>query len=208
MKQTKIILLHIKEQYSNIDYYIKIVNKVEENVETNPDIAIESCKSLIEGVSKFILKQLDNTYDSRLIDSLDFHQLFKRTFNKLSEYCDNIEEDFINRVSSLVHLIGELRNRRGDISHGKLSPKAQISDSHFSNLVMHVTDALVFYILSCFSRIEIQKELEYEDNQEYNEWLDEQNEFRNLSYSRALFDQDIEAYKQELLNYQDSIEIE
>jgi hypothetical protein len=69
-----------------------------------------------------------------------------------------------------------------------------------------MTDSLLFYILTYFSNIVISKELEYEDNPAFNEKLDTENEFGFLSYSKALFDQDIEAYKQELLNHLDLVE--
>jgi hypothetical protein len=50
------------------------------------------------------------------------------------------------------------------------------------------------------------KELEYEDHPEFNEWLDNENPIANLSYSKALFDQDQVAYEQELENYLDAKE--
>lgn len=203
MEQTKAVLNRLENQYSNIDYYYTIIEKIEENVNSNPDITIESCKSLLEGLSKFILKQIDTNYDALVIDKTDFQPLVKQSMMKLSQFNDDIEIDFINKANKLIVSIGEVRNKRGDISHGKLSPKEFLSDSHFSNLVMNMTDNLLFYILSCFSNIEIKKELEYDDNPEFNENLDSENSFGYLSYSKALFDQDIEAYKQELLNHLD-----
>jgi hypothetical protein len=204
MKQTKEILIHLEKNYSNIDYYYMIVEKIEKNVVQHPDISIESCKSLIEGVCKFILKQLDSGYDPN--KSLDLQPLYKKTLTLISTYNKAIEEDFTNRTGALVHLIGEMRSKRGDISHGKLSPKEFSSDPLFSKFVMDVTDSLLFYILTCFSQIEVQKVLEYSDNPEFNQGLDDENPFGNLRYSKALFDQDIEAYKQELLTYLDTIE--
>jgi len=185
-----------------------VLLKIEENVNTNPDIAIESSKALIEGISKFILKQIDTNYDSITIDKTDFHPLVKQAMSQLSRFNEDVEIDFINKANKLIVSIGEVRNKRGDISHGKLSPKENFSDEHFSNLVVSMTDSLLFYILNCFSNIEIQKELEYEDNPEFNEKLDIDNDFGFLSYSKALFDQDIEAYKQELLEHQDELETE
>ena len=41
---------------------------------------------------------------------------------------------------------------------------------------------------------------------EFNEWLDNENPIANLSYSKALFDQDPVAYEQELENYLDAKE--
>jgi len=208
MKQTKEILNLLKSQYSNIDYYNIIIEKIEENVNSHPDIAIESCKSLLEGISKFILKQLDNFYDSSIIDKTDFHPLVRQAMFKLAEYNEDVEVDFINKVNKLIVCVGEVRNKRGDISHGKLSPKEYFSDVHFSSLVVNMTDNVLSYILICFSKLEIAKELEYEDNPDFNEWFDSLNSFGSLSYSKALFNQDLEVYKQELLGYENSLEEE
>lgn len=206
MKQTREILEQLEKQYFNIDYYYKIVEKIEENVNTHPDISIECCKSLIEGLSKFILKQIEQTYDEIAIDGLNFQLLVKKSLFELSKYNEDIEIDFINKANKLIVSIGEIRNKRGDLSHGKLSPKEVLSDRHFSNLIMSMTDGMLYYILNCFSNIIITKVLEYDDNQEFNENLDNENKFGFLSYSKALFDQDIEAYKQELFNYTDELE--
>ena len=203
MKQTKEILSHLEKSYSNIDYYYTIVEKIENNVNNRPDVSIESCKSLIEGISKFIWRQLDNGYDNIRVDKKDFPDIFKKSIAMLALHSEIIEEDFVRRSCALIQAIGEIRNKRGDISHGKLSPKEILSDVHFSNLIMQMTDGLMFYILHCFSAIIVQKKLDFDDNPEFNEWLDEENSFGILKYSKALFDQDIVAYEQELINYTD-----
>jgi len=208
MKQTKEILKQLESQYANIDYYNILVDKIEENVNSNPDISIESCKSLLEGLSKFIWKQIDITYDPIIADKMEFHPLVRQAVNKLGNLNEDIEVDFVNKVNKLIVSIGEVRNKRGDISHGKLSPKEYISDAQFSNLIMSITDNILYYILHCFSKVTPSKDLEYEDNPDFNLKLDVENIFGLLSYSKALFDQDIEAYKQELLAYQDSLEKE
>ena len=206
MRQTKEILTHLENQYRNIDYYYAIIEKIEGNVNSNPDIAIESCKALLEGMSKFIWKQIDNSYDSVVIDKMDFHPIVRSAVSKLGELNEDIEVDFVNKVNKLIVSIGEIRNKRGDISHGKLSPKEYVSDAQFANLVVNITDNMLYYILHCFSKITPAKELEYEDNPDFNEKLDNENAFGYLSYSKALFDQDTEAYKQELLNHLDLVE--
>jgi hypothetical protein len=206
MRQTKEILAHLESQYRNIDYYYAIIEKIEGNANSNPDIAIESCKALLEGMSKFIWKQIDNSYDSVAIDKMDFHPIVRSAVSKLGELNEDIEVDFVNMVNKLIVSIGEIRNKRGDISHGKLSPKEYVSDAQFANLVVNITDNMLYYILHCFSKITPAKELEYEDNPDFNEKLDNENAFGYLSYSKALFDQDTEAYKQELLNHLDLVE--
>ncbi|WP_109438537.1 abortive infection family protein [Aquimarina sp. AU119] len=208
MRQTKDILEQLESEYSNIDYYNIIIDKIENNVNDNPDIAIESCKALLEGISKFIWNQVDSTYDSAIADKMDFHPLVRKSMNKLAEFNEDIEIDFVNKINKLIVSIGELRNRRGDISHGKLSPKDYFSDSQFSNLVMNITDNMLHYVLHCFSKVKAVKELAYEDNPEFNEKLDTENDFGFLSYSKALFEQDIVAYEQELQDYLETLELE
>lgn len=206
MKQTKDILKALESRYTNIDYYQTIIQKIEENVESHPDISIESCKALLEGISKFIWKQIDQSYDALVADKMDFHQLVKQAMTKLAVLNEDIELDFVNKVNKLIVSIGEVRNKRGDISHGKLSPKEYFSDSQFAYLVMNITDNMLFYVLHSFSKVSLIKELEYEDHPDFNEWLDNENPIANLSYSKALFDQDSVAYEQELENYLDAKE--
>lgn len=206
MKQTKDILRILESRYSNIDYYNAIIQKIEENVESHPDISIESCKALLEGLSKFIWKQIDLSYDALIADKMDFHPVVRQAMTKLADLNEDIELDFVNKVNKLIVSIGEVRNRRGDISHGKLSPKEYFSDSQFAQLVMNITDNMLYYVLHSFSKVSVIKELDYEDNLDFNEWLDNENPFGSLSYSKALFDQDQVAYEEELQNYLDSKE--
>ena len=206
MKQTKDILKALESRYTNIDYYQTIIQKIEENVESHPDISIESCKALLEGLSKFIWKQIDLSYDALVADKMDFHPVVRQAMTKLADLNEDIELDFVNKVNKLIVSIGEVRNKRGDISHGKLSPKEYFSDSQFAYLVMNITDNMLYYVLHSFSKVSPIKELEYEDNPEFNEWLDNENPIANLSYSKALFDQDPVAYEQELENYLDAKE--
>lgn len=206
MKQTTDILKALESRYTNIDYYQTIIQKIEENVESHPDICIESCKALLEGLSKFIWQQLDNSYDSIRVEKGEYklQELFKCSLRQLSNKCELFEEDFINRTGSIIHLLGEIRTKRGDISHGKLSPKEHFSDLAFAKLAFNVTDGIASYLLFCFDTIPVIKELEFEDNPEFNEWLDSENPINNLSYSKALFDQDQIAYELELENYLDA----
>jgi hypothetical protein len=206
MKQTKDILKALESRYTNIDYYQTIIQKIEENVESHPDISIESCKALLEGLSKFIWKQIDLSYDALIADKMDFHPVVRQAMTKLADLNEDIELDFVNKVNKLIVSIGEVRNKRGDISHGKLSPKEYFSDSQFAYLVMNITDNMLFYVLHSFSKVSLIKELEYEDHPEFNEWLDNENPIANLSYSKALFDQDQVAYEEELENYLDAKE--
>lgn len=194
MNLTKTLIEENSNRYKNIEYYFSIIEIIEQNISSNPDVAIESCKSLFEGLSKFILKQLDKAYDKKTINKMDFQPLFKKALEKLADFSENIEIDFVKRANSLVHNLGDVRNKRGDISHGKLSPKEIFSDKEFSMLVVHLTDGLAFYILKNFFSVEYEEEIEYSDNESFNDYLDEINYIDGISYSKALFEQDNVAY--------------
>lgn len=204
MQLVRTLIIENNEKYEHFGYYETIIDVIEQNAVSQPDICIESCKSLIEGVSKTILKDLDVSFNRAETDKLDFHPLFKKALHKLAEHKTEIEIDFVSKAASLIHTLGEIRNKRGDISHGKLAPKELSSYAQFSKLVMQMTEGIVFYVLEQFFSIDLsyKQEIKYEDNSDFNLWLDESNPIGSLSYSRALFDQDNVSYFEELLEYQ------
>lgn len=201
MKSVRTLIETNNDRFADFAYYQNIIDVIEQNVASQPDICIESCKSLIEGVSKTILKTLDPTISDAQIKKLDVMPLFKKAANKLAEFDSEVEPDFINRSGSLIENFGMIRNQRGDISHGKAVPKLDCSTPQFSNLVTRITEAVTYYLLEHFFRLELDQEIKYEDNSEFNQWLDSLNPLGTLSYSKALFDQDKVSYEQQLLNY-------
>lgn len=204
MKLTRNILEAYQWKFPDFKYYNSIIEIIELNVAKNPDICIESCKSLIEGISKTILKGLDSSYSKErdFIKHKQLQDLFKAAMIKLQEY-SLLEPDFILRASSLLHLKGELRNERGDISHGKLAPKEVCSSSELANMIMQVTDGIANYILGRYFSLSslARGEIVYEDNSDFNSMLDEAYPIDNLSYSRALFDQDQIRYEELLKEF-------
>lgn len=202
MRQTTDILKQLETQYFNIEYYHTIVEKIEENVISNPDIAIESCKSLFEGLGKFIILNIDKSLNFGIVDNFKYKRAITKAVELLETKDPEFESDFSKKLLDVLDMIGNIRNDRGDISHGRLSPKPEQSDTHFSNFVMALTDSFASYLLISFSKVSIVKELAYEDFPEFNEKLDIENQVGLLrSYSKALFDQDPVAYEEELENY-------
>jgi hypothetical protein len=67
-----------------------------------------------------------------------------------------------------------------------------------------VTEALAFYVLDHFFRLQLpdETEVKYEENSDFNEMLDTSNPMGSLSFSKALFDQDNVSYCEQLLDYQ------
>jgi len=148
------------DKYEHFAYTETVIDVIENHVTSQPDICIESCKSLIEGVSKTIIKRLDNTASDADLKDMDVMPLFKRAARKLAEYDETLELDFINRTGSLIENFGKIRNARGDISHGRAAPKEDVSSPQFSNLVARVTEALAFYVLDHFFRLDLPDEVE------------------------------------------------
>lgn len=203
MDKTRQIILGNKKGFPHFVYYLDVLDKIEENVEVMPDVAIESCKALFEGVSKTLLK--DSGEDSFKVESLSVspNKLFKKALDEMAKHSSSIDISFTQSASGFVHRLSEVRNERGDISHGKSAPKMICSDSHLSEMVASTTDAIISYVLKIYFSVKLSPfvELQYEDNTEFNGFLDSENELEGVSYSRALFDQDNILYREKLKNY-------
>lgn len=202
-KTRQIILNHERDFPFFAEYYIQIINKIEENIQLMPDIAIEGCKALIEGVSKGILKYQGKPYESTSRTNGTPQRFLKEALQSLY---GKVDEEFVQSTANFVIRIGQLRNDRGDISHGKAAPKDESSDKYLAEVIARTTDGLVCYLLTIFFTTDWSylEEIKYDKNEEFNQYLDEGMELDGVLYSKALFDQDPVAYKQQLENYQDA----
>lgn len=204
MKLTRDILKQLEPHFLNIEYYYTIIDKIEENVRSNPDIAIESCKSLFEGLGKFIILNIDKSLNFTVVDGFKYKRAITKAVELLEKEDESFESDFSKSLLRSLENLGSIRNDRGDISHGRLTPKPVQSDPHFSAFIMSLSDSFASYLLVSFSKVPITKELQYEDNPEFNEDLDTKFPMEEyLSYSRALFDQDFVAYELKLQEFID-----
>lgn len=177
--------------------------EIENNIESEPDISIESCKSLLESIAKNILMRLDSTYNAKKANNTAVHTLLANARDKLSEKIIDGEYELISRFTSAVAHINDIRNGRGDISHGKTLPKEIRSSIYFARTIATFTDAFAYYILHIFLSIDFsyKEELKYEDNLDFNNYLDELTPIVGISYSKALFDQDPVSYEEGLEQY-------
>ena len=106
-----------------------------------------------------------------------------------------------------MHYIAEIRNECGSYaSHGQDIEHKQIS-SDLALFVLHSTNAILGFILHFYIATNDYRKSErirYEDYERINELIDEEYErevIYKISYSRALFDQDLEAYKELVLTF-------
>jgi Abortive infection C-terminus len=213
-----------QDSFPDCAYYLPLFSKARRNVSKHPDICIETCKSLLEGISKTIILGLDAAAISSELDKLKVEPLVKSAAKLLKANDDVIEVDFVNRVSGLAHSLGALRNARGDISHGKAVPKAKESSADFARLCLQMTDAMTYYMLQSFFAVnepvaaiddeDEQPELlpggipkiAYDDNPDFNDELDGQYPLDGkLLYSDALYRLYYEDYIIELEAFLDTL---
>ncbi len=199
MNKTKEIIEHNQIIHKDFLYYLRITQKIEGNLNKNPDISIESCKTLIEGICKtIILNSIPwiTSAEKKRIEKQDFVITFKEAMNKLSGITD-VEWNFINTFKNMMTQLWRLRNCRGDISHWKATPKEHCSSYDFALLVTNITDNICYYILWLY--FNASEEITYENNEEFNNYLDEDNEeIFWQSYSFAMFTLDYDKYESEL----------
>ena len=114
-----------------------------------------------------------------------------------------------------------MRDARGDLSHGKCIPKELANDQDLSRLLREITESLARYLISSFFSFELEKSqeepeeeqrIEYDDNPEFNELLDEEYPLDGkVIYSQALYELYYEDYEIRLQTYlyeQESLEEE
>ena len=216
MEKVKLILHQHKSTYSDFEYYHLHIEKIENNKSKNPDIAIESCKSLIEGVSKSVLNRLDITFDEKKESSgknpRSVQWFFKKSLEKIAEKSEEFEASFVTSSGQIINIISEIRTKRGDISHGKSVPKLVESSPEFAEMVTNMTDLIVSYTLKHFFQIDTtnKEKLDYfpkdeenpnEDEEtiiKYNSYLDEsQPDFpiSTINYSQLLYENDYDEYE-------------
>ena len=222
MQQAISLIIEHSNAFPEFRYYIKLIKKAEKNISVHPDVCVETCKSLLEGVSKTIILKLDSNVTGKELESRNkaVDALVKQATKLMKKYDNVIEDNFIARCGSLAHALGTLRNERGDISHGKAAPKKKQSTDYFAKTILQVTDGILYYLLYEFFRImdEMQAKenqtatapeplpLKYDDNPDFNDELDETRSVRGLpvTYSQVYFQFYRNDYLSELENWKEA----
>lgn len=104
MELTKQAILDSKHIINGLDGYSLIVSKIEGNANINPDIAIEACKSLIEGLSKKSLELLSKEYNTtkslRNLCDTKLPKLIRTAFDEV--YKKSVEADLHYFLYNLI----------------------------------------------------------------------------------------------------------
>jgi hypothetical protein len=224
------IIVENANVYPAFRYYIKLMKKAERNLATQPDICIEICKSLIEGVAKTIILDFEPAIDRKKLNNMDVSPLTKKACQYLRQDNTVIEDEFTRRVASTVEFMGVLRNERGDISHGRPVPKAPQSDDKLAGIIFQISSSLLTYMLDSFFVTKKLREapaseelddgtpspgedgkadlpqFDYEAFPDFNNSLDEKYPYEGkLAYSFALYQLYYEDYLMQLQNYQENL---
>lgn len=225
MEGVRQLIIANSDRHPEFRYYLPIIAKACRNEVGHPDTCIECCKSLLEGVSKSVIMRLEPGAALDDVERLDVPALTKRALKLLKENDDILEDDFVNRAGSLAHALGNLRNTRSDISHGRAVPKQLASHYSFASLILPITESILKYMLaSLFALCPVEENREtealveetsdleqvrYEDEAEFNDYLDELNPTAGkVIYSMALYELYYEDYIIELNAYRESLEDE
>lgn len=174
MKLTKQAINEATDKIEGIEGYYLLISNIEDNIESNPDIAIEVCKSLIEGLCKKALELLSEEYNSnkKLIKDCNhklptlsltaFNHVFQESFEsklyfglynlisnevRLRTIIDSSKKRIYDNVNDTLQQINRVRGDRGDLCHGRSYPKDTESSVYFANSIVSITDGICSYII-------------------------------------------------------------
>src|SRR5690554_2016633 len=174
MELTKQSISNHSRLIPGIEGYLTLIDKIEENKSIHPDIAIETCKSLLEGLclkglsllsDKYInskslrtkckndLKALTNTaFDEVYTDYVE-SQVHESLANMLIDISvtqkikDNAKRKVRDQAIEAIAKVSAIRNERGDISHGRVYPKRQESSIALSKSICSITDGICSFMI-------------------------------------------------------------
>lgn len=195
---------HIKEQ----------IVALEDAVTSNPGLAFDLAKTLLESTCKTVLTDRGCEYNQ----GWDLPRLLKETLDQLRlvpEQLDDAEgasdslRKTIGGLQTVIQGICELRNTRGFASHGKEPSFQQLEPVH-ALLVARAADAIVHFVFRAhyyYQATPPSQPPAYEDNPAFNEYIDEVSgpvRILDLTYraSEVLFQVDQQAYQNHLAEFE------
>ncbi|OPY13836.1 MAG: hypothetical protein A4E66_00607 [Syntrophus sp. PtaB.Bin001] len=197
-------MLHIEEQ----------VRALELAVEKNTGLAFDLARTLVESTCKTIITERGSVFDKED----DLPKLFKTVslcvpFLPVALSADagarKSLQQTLNGLNTALQGICELRNAFGFASHGSEGPRP-VMEGIQALLVAQAADAIIGFLYRVHRQdrsLPKQAQLQYEDNPDFNEWLDEQCESIHILSlppyrpSDVLFNVDQEAYRDLLSDY-------
>ena len=218
MKKSRELIAQYSSEHQWLQELERLLTHIDQQSDQCGDTLIECSKSFIEAIAKNAIIKLNPNEKIKDINEAKLGDLFKKTRKAICEH-SSIEklmpisevELFFSALNQWMLFIGKIRNDIGEVSHGKILPKSYSIDLNMAQIFSEIIDRFAYIILSMLLEIDLSylQNYRYENFPDFNEYLDDQYELPNgLSYSRALFEQDYDAYSEELDNYIDAQGIE
>ena len=197
-------------RYPDFKEYILNIEEAVANVSARPDRCIENCKALFEGMSRSIILRLDASTDRKQVEKMNFDDLVFRAINEVQKI-ETVSPSPLSSIMPFIKMLREIRNERGDVSHGRPAPKIDVSGRRLAEYILQVSETNLRYMLEVFYDVQGVKveaayapSLLYEDNPEFNDWLDEKNGPRGeFLYSLCLFHVYPTEYEDELEDWKE-----
>jgi len=216
-KSRELIAIH-SSKHKWLQDLERLLSQIDQQTNQCGDTLIECSKSFIEAIAKNIILKLRPYENAKDINLLDLGRLFKKAKECIYEHSaiENVMpksdiENYFSALNQWIRFLGEMRNNVGEISHGKILPKSYSVGVELAQIIAQTTDRLSYILLLLLLKIDLSytQSYRYAEYPEFNNFLDEQFELPSgLSYSKALFEQDYDAYSEELDNYLDAQGIE
>ncbi len=180
---------------------------------SNPGLAFDLAKTLLESACKTVLSECACKYES----GWDLPKLLKETLSQIrlvpqelgaeADVSDSLRKT-AGGLQTTIQGICELRNTHGFASHGK-DPTFQELESVQAMLVARAADAIVsfmFRVHQGYRRRETPPKLTYADHPAFNEFVDDSNTpvqvfSEEFAPSRVLFEMAPEPYRVYLTEY-------
>ncbi len=218
MKKSRELIAQYSSEHQWLQELERLLTHIDQQSDQCGDTLIECSKSFIEAIAKNAIIKLNSNEKIKDINEAKLGDLFKKTRKAICEH-SSIEklmpisevELFFSALNQWMLFIGKIRNDIGEVSHGKILPKSYSIDLNMAQIFSEIIDRFAYIILLMLLEIDLSylQNYRYENFPDFNEYLDDQYELPNgLSYSRALFEQDYDAYSEELDNYLDAQGIE
>jgi hypothetical protein len=204
------------QYYGALAEFISAIESYHQDLHTG--VSLDCCNSLLQSICKTIITQIDPQVEGKTLNKgakSETNNLISEAAKLLQKNDDVYERDFISKLSQIGKHINELRNARGDLSHGKHIPKELLNDQDLSRLLREITESLSRYLISSFFSFALEKKskedfeikedvIRYEDNPEFNDLLDEEYPLDGkLLYSQALYELYYEDYEIRLQTFLD-----
>lgn len=184
------------------------IDHIEQYRSSDPSLALDASKSLLETLAKTMLGDRNVSFEN----NTNFQDIIRdaiETSQALSSLSDAAAMKKISRgMINLAQEIGTLRNRFGLMSHGR-DLLAKRIDKLSVDFVIDTTLSIAHFLFALHEEERTTKpRITYEDNPDFNRFFDSQYEDSDIvvaevhiTPSRALFYEDIEAYRMQLNGY-------